>query len=251
MRVRLGVLVVLAAAAALAAALVLSGSARSSPAASPSVAAVYSIKIGIKGGASSADKHTGTQNGDMVSATLSHSFSIDGTISQAVIVGGPPKRGLPTFGAGYARATVNGTWTARGTKWVDIVNHVTGPFTCTGTIRAHVTPQMMLSWKRRGAVLQLTLAAAQQELYDNGLDGCPSGTSGDPVSGTQPTVYETRFSLPLAAIGHKTITVQVSGPLPEARSQMLHNCASVSVSNCAMAWHGVVRFSLKRLMKFP
>jgi hypothetical protein len=226
-------------------------SARSARDAAPRIAAMYSVKIGVKGGASSSDKHPGTQNGDMVSVAVSHSFSIDSRVPTAMLVGGPPKPGLPTNGAGYGAATVNGSWTAKGTKWTDIVNHVTGPFSCTGRIGPDVSAQSSLSWKRRGAVVQFVLAAAQQELYDNGLDSCASGTTGDPLSGTQPNVYESRFTIPTAAIGRKTITAQVSGPLPEARSMMTHNCASVGVRNCSLAWHGVVRFTLKRLIRFP
>lgn len=219
--------------------------------AAPRLMGLYTVTIGVKGGGSASDQHAGTANGDMVTVTTGHSYSIDAKVVNATLVGGPRRPGIPTDGAGYARTTLNGTWTARGTKWIDVVNKVTGPFSCGGTIRPHVSPQTSLSWKRSGATIVFTLAAVQQELYDNGLDSCPSGVSGEPVSGTSPNVYEGTFKLPLSAVGQKTITAQVSGPLPKARAMMVHNCLSVGVKNCSLAWHGVVRFKLTRLMKLP
>jgi hypothetical protein len=146
---------------------------------------------------------------------------------------------------------VKGTWSAKGTKWVDVANKVKGPFTCTGTIAPHVQPQMGMSWKKQGAVVRFELDAVQQELYPIGIDSCPGGVHGGPVSGgTSPTVYETTFSIPYASIGNKTITVQVAGPLAQNRKYFLQGCSG-DHSTCNMAWHGVVRFTLKRLVKYP
>ena len=216
---------------------------------SPHTWVFYTVRVGVKGGGTLTDDVGGPTNGDMAHETLTSSFTLDGTVPNMVLYGGrSPRRGEKS-GAGYSRAAVNGSWNAQGTKWVDRDNQVTAPFTCGGRIDSHVAAQMQVSWARRGSSLSFTLTAVQQELYDLGWDACPNDTSQGPESGTEPTVYETRFSIPLSAIGNRTIKRPFSGPLAENRIYFLQRCSTGSGESCNMAWQGVAHFTRTRAVK--
>lgn len=203
---------------------------------------LYKVKVGIKGGAHLTTDKGGRYPGDMVQETLGASLSVDGTLRPVVVWRGTPPGGTSPTGDAYARAVVNGTWSAQGTKWLDPAKQLTAPFTCGGTIGPTVTPQMHLHSRSSGAKVTFTLAVLQQELYLNGFTaGCPNDTSPAPLHGTSPAIYSTRFSIPRSAIGGRTITRQVSGPLPANRVFWRQSCPSGS--DCSVAWQGTVRFT--------
>ena len=232
-------------------ALAASTPARSSPTAGRRVIAFYTVKLGIKGGETLNLQDPERSASGVVTEVLAGSYSIDGTLPTAMFTGASPARGVPTsmHGQGY-KAVVHGSWNTRG-EWYDEVSKSMKPFACSGTITTHVPAAWGLGWTRHGSTILFTLEAAQQELYENGYDSCPDGTYEGPASsGTGPIVFDSHFSLPVAAIGRKTITAQVSGPLTQNRKSFLQNCASAK-STCNMAWHGVVIFTLKRLMTVP
>ena len=215
---------------------------------SPHTWVFYTVKVGVKGAGKLTDDEGGPSNGDMAHETLTSSYILDGTIRNAFFYGGrSPRRGEKS-GTDYSRDVVNGSWAAQGTKWVDRDNSVTAPFTCGGRVSTKVPAQMQLSWKRSGSKLEFTLATVQQELYDIGFDACPNDSNNGPESGTDPLVYTTRFSIPLSAIGRRTITRPFSGPLAENRIYFLQNCASGSGSTCNLAWHGTARFTRVRVI---
>jgi hypothetical protein len=210
----------------------------------------YNVKVGVKGGDTETNTFSGSYNGDMVQETASASYSIDGTIHSLGFFTGALPKGLGSSANGSGTAVVNGSWTDQGTRWVDVTNNVTAPFTCSGTVNLAVQPgQMGLSWKRAGSKLKFTLATVQSELQEVGNESCPPDSATDWLQGTDPIVYMTQFSLPVSAIGRKAISVQASGPLAQNRKFFLENCPEGTGSSCNLTWQGTVRFTRGRVMK--
>lgn len=200
----------------------------------------YKVKVGIKGGSNLTTDHGGRNEGDMVQEALSASFSLDGSFRLAMLWRGAPPKGAAT-GDEYTKAIVNGTWTAQGSKWVDVANGVTGPFTCGGSIGPTVTPQMHLHWQLRGSSVRFTLAAVQQELYLNGFASCPTSSHLAPMNAASPDVYLGRFTMPRSAIGSRTISRRVSGPLPDKAVYWRQNCPQGA--SCSLAWQGTAKLT--------
>jgi hypothetical protein len=207
----------------------------------------YRITVGIKGGENLSSDQGGAYTGDMVTEALSGSFTVEGRMARNLFFSGrPPVRLVRPFGA-YSRATVKGTWSAQGTKWVDAPNKLTGPFTCTGTIAPNVPAQMQLSWKRTATAYRFTLDALQQEIYYRGFDGCPNDTRPGPLTGASPEIYSTVFSVPLSLTGARSISRQVSGPLAKNRIYFTQNCSG----SCNLAWQGTVKFTRVKVTRLP
>ena len=211
----------------------------------------YRITVGVKGGENVSTDQGGIYTGDMVTEALSGSFTIEGRMTSGMfLTGRPPARLLRSSGA-YSAATVNGTWSAQGTKWVDAPNKVSGPFTCAGTIAPSVAGQMQLSWKRTATSYRFTLDALQQELYHVGFADCPNDTHTGPLQGASPELYSTVFSIPLSRIGAKSISRQVSGPLAKNRIYFTQHCPGRLASGCSMAWQGTVKFTRLKVSRVP
>lgn len=211
----------------------------------------YRITVGVKGGENLSTDQGGIYTGDMVTEALSGSFTIEGRMTSSMLLSGrPPARVPRAFGA-YSAATVNGTWSAQGTKWVDAPNKLTGPFTCAGTIAPSVAGQMQLSWKRTATAYRFTLDALQQELYHLGFDGCPNDTRTGPLQGASPDLYSTVFSIPRSQIGAKSISRQVSGPLAKNRIYWTQHCPGGSTNGCSFAWQGTVKFTRVKVTRVP
>lgn len=208
---------------------------------------VYDAKVGVSGAESdtwtSPDPRLGYV-GDSVQNSSHGTFTIDTTIRQMTFFPATMRAGRS--GIGYGRATVNGTWSSKGTKITAFANNtpVTGPYQCGGRIGPNVSPQTQLSWKRSGSRLKLTLHALQEELYVKGWDSCPNDDTAAWMSGVSPTVYETAASIPGNDIGRKSFSAKVSGPLGRNRIYWHQNCPAHGT--CSLAWQGSIRFTLKR-----
>ena len=215
----------------------------------------YKVHVGVKGGESVTANDDGLYDGDAVQDSSSGSFSLDGTMnpggsrpSPALFFAPRPPTGGTSSGNADSPATVNGTWSDQGTKLVDAANNVTVPFTCSGAIDTEVRPaQMMISWTRSGASYHFTLDAVQEELYIEGYDGCPNNDSAGWLSGADPELYATRFTIPAADIGRRSFSASVSGPLAVNRIYFTQNCPAGGT--CSLAWQGVVSFTRVKAMK--
>lgn len=209
---------------------------------------IYTAKVGVKGGESLSNPIGGPDNGDTATVQMSGDYSFDSSIRQlAFYKGRRLPRGVKNAGVGYGKAIVNGSWTASGTKWTDVANKITAPFTCTGSIDTTVTPQMQLEWKPKSSRLSFRLHALQQELWNLGFDACPPDNNVGWMQANPPTVFETTFLLSAGAIGNRTMRASVSGPLAENRKYFLQNCPSSG--SCSMAWHGTVRLTRTKVIR--
>lgn len=158
--------------------------------------------------------------------------------------------GLKNAGGVYSKPAVNGTWTETGTKWTDVTNRISVPFTCAGRVDVLVQPPgMQLSWKARGSRLLFTVRVLQQELANHGSDACPPDNEATWLQATDPAVFETTFSLPAGDVGRKTFSAPVSGPLAKNREFFLENCPTGAGSDCSLAWQGTVHFTRTKVTK--
>lgn len=211
----------------------------------------YRITVGVKGGESVSTDQGGIYTGDMVTEAFGGSFTIEGRMTSAMFVSGSPPARVPKGFGAYSVATVNGTWSAKGTKWVDAPNKITGPFTCAGTMAPSVAAQMQLSWKRTATAYRFTLDALQQEIYHLGFDSCPNDTRTGPLQGASPELYSTVFSIPRSQIGARSISRQVSGPLSKNRIYWTQHCPGGSTNGCSFAWQGTVTFKRLKVTRIP
>ena len=210
---------------------------------------VYKVRVGVKGGETVINAASGPDEGEVAYESGSGSFSIDSTMTMLPFFLGRLPRGLSNSGDGYGKAVINGTWTSQGTKWV-LPGTVTTPFTCGGAVNFLIPPsQMQLSWKQSGSKLKFTLRVAQAELTNVGNESCPPDSDMSWLQANDPVVYNTQFTLPLASIGRRSISLPVSGPLAQNRLYFLENCPPGASSSCDLAWQGTVRFTRTRISK--
>jgi hypothetical protein len=210
----------------------------------------YKVTVGVKGGEAVTNAASGPDDGDVAYESASGSFSIDSTMTWLPFFLGRLPRGMSNSGNGYGKAVVNGSWSSHGTKWSDVPNQVTTPFTCAGTINFLIPPsQMQLSWKQSGSKLKFTLTVAQSELTNVGNGSCPPDSEMSWLQANDPLVYRTQFTLPIASIGRRSLSTQVSGPLAQNRLYFLENCPPGAGSSCSLAWQGTVRFTRTRVFK--
>jgi hypothetical protein len=209
---------------------------------------LYTIKIAIKGGTTLTNADSGGYNGDMVQESSSGSYSLDGSFKSQTFYRGKKPKGYMSKGGDSAPVVVNGTWTDQGTKWVDVVNQITAPFTCGGTIGVTASPaNMVYRWRYGSSGVTFTFDTIAQELWNLPPQQCPNDSNAQFLSAVDPAAYEGRLTVPLSRIGEKTITRQLSGPAAE------HRPPSRCGPSCSLnvTWQGTVIFKRTRTFKVP
>jgi hypothetical protein len=217
------------------------------PAGASRTLVLHTVSVGVKGGESNTGADLGNRDDYAATQALSGSLSVSGRMRDATFTPSSSTRGIPRTGNVTGRATVNGTWSMQGAKWVSYRDRTTTQFTCAGTMGLTVQPQMSLSWRRKGSSYRFTLHALQQEVYENGLGACPSGAVPGPLHAASPQLFTTTFSIPYRSMGARTLKRRVSGPLAANRVFFTQNCPRAGA--CSLAWQGTVTFRRTRTIR--